>query len=212
MPSTHLRLPTLAAAAVLLAAAAFPASAQVDPPPAEIRIAAASDPDERSLQEAAISVTDWARRLFESLSAWGSSIDRSKMIGRLEEVNRQIFAIRDRKSLLLSQLEADVISEQRVRAATDSLAERISALRRSVTEIGADLQQFPELDGDEVARALSDAGGARKLWLDRFQSAQAGRDSVLIRQLYADGRATVLVLDSTGAALGRLIARLKDPG
>jgi hypothetical protein len=166
------------------------------------------DPDEKALQDGSLSLIGWARRLMGSLAEWASSIDRSKMVSRLKELNTELFALRDRKSLLLSQLEAGTISDLAATAAMDSLARRIRSVGDRVTAIGGELSNHPEVKGADVASLLSNAAGGRKVWLEALRKARARGDATAIRAVYASGRQTIVVLDSATSALGAVIAKL----
>lgn len=165
-------------------------------------------PDEIPTRDAATNFLGWFRSLMNSMPSWVASVEKEKLLDQLRQLSADLYWVRDRKSLLLAQIEAGVIETDRAVSALDSINARVGAMSTRVRKVGSSLNEQNRAGGDSVARRLSNAAGARKLWVSDMEDAQRRKDTMRIRALLADGRRTVAALDSAGTALGALIQRL----
>ena len=180
------------------------ASAQSQPRPQ----GDAAHADELPTRDAASRFMNWFRSLMGSMPSWVASVDKEKLLDQLRDLNADLFWVRDRKSLLLAQMETGAITSYGAVSALDSINLRVRRMSTQVQKVGSKLNEQNRAGGDSVARRLSEASGARKLWVSDMEQAQRQRDTLRIRALLSDGRRTVAALDSAGAALGALIEKL----
>lgn len=162
------------------------------------------------VQKAANSLITWFKSLVDQVQELATAEDRRRLIEDLTALSKAIYDLEHEKRYLLLQLQRQPVNVEAIDQAVSDSDVRLKTLRERLRQVGLAIREQFRHGGKEVERLLTDATGARKLWLEDVLVVVKQSPSPNVAPLIVKGQETVEALAAAHEQIVKLIDRLRE--
>ena len=163
-----------------------------------------------ALQKASLGMFVWFQELLASAEQLVDQENRRRLIEDLTNLSKSIYDLEQDKRYLLDELKRTPVNPAGIERAVKDSDSSLRELRQQLRQLGLQIRQQFRHGGVEVEKALADAAGTRKLWLEEVVKAVERGNFSDFGPLLNKGRETVEALAAANLELIKLIDRLNS--